>query len=56
MGDRLDAEWLQASDVLRWQAYRTALAGWADRMGRAPVEIPEPRRSPEDGTPRRVPR
>jgi hypothetical protein len=52
----VDAERMKASDVLRWQAYRAALAGWADQMGRAPVEIPEQRRSPEDGTPPRVPR
>ncbi len=44
------------TDVLRWQAYRAALAAWEDRMGRAPVEIPEPRRSPEGGPRLSVPR
>jgi hypothetical protein len=44
------------TDVLRRQAYRAAMAAWADRMGRAPVEIPEQwRRSgprPTDRVPR----
>jgi hypothetical protein len=44
------------TDVLRWQAYRAALAAWADHAGRAPVEVPRQRRSPEDGPARRVPR
>ncbi|NMO90715.1 hypothetical protein [Actinomycetospora sp. TBRC 11914] len=52
----MDAERTIATDVLRWQAYRAALAAWADSMDRAPIAIPEQRRSPEDGTPRRVPR
>ena len=52
----MDAEPIIATDVLRWQAYRAALAAWEDRMGRAPVEIPEPRRSAEGGPTLRVPR
>lgn len=52
----MDAEPIVATDVLRRQAYRAAPAAWADRMERAPVVIPEPRRSGEDGTPRRAPR
>jgi hypothetical protein len=52
----MGAERAIATDVLRWQAYRAALAAWADSMGRAPVEVPAPRRSPEDGPRRRVPR
>lgn len=52
----MDAEPIFATDVLRWQAYRAALAAWADQAGRAPVEIPEQRRSPEDGPTRRFPR
>lgn len=56
LGDELDTERTRATDPLRWRAYRAALDAWADSMGRAPVEVPEPRRSSEDGTPRLVPR
>jgi hypothetical protein len=52
----VNAEPMIATDVLRWQAYRAALAAWADHAGRAPVEIPEQRRSPEGGSPRPAPR
>jgi hypothetical protein len=52
----VDAEPIITTDVLRWQAYRAALAAWEDRMDRAPIEIPAQRRSPEDGPMHRVPR
>jgi hypothetical protein len=45
----VDVERIVATDVLRWQAYRAALAAWADQAGRAPVEIPQQRRPIEDG-------
>jgi hypothetical protein len=52
----MDTEPRYATDVLRWQAYRAALAAWADQMDRAPVEVPVPRSSPEGGSRRHVPR